>query len=694
MRISYATNFPPSAAVKAAKWPRRDSLKLNFHMRYRKTVWAALCSIFWIGGLSLLSNLNAFGQTVNRSHESPPPEHLLKTHCLACHRGTSAQGGFRLEGFLNGKEFASQPDRWKLIVDRVKNHEMPPQKAPMPSLDRREAFVTWAEAELKRAACSAGLQPGPSPIRRLNKQEYSASVRDLTGVQMDAGADLPADGAGGEGFDNAAETLFLSPIHAEKYLAAARTVLTAAFRDEKTKSRLLLATPNTTAVGAARLTPRAAAAISLRPFLRKAFRRDVQSADVESYLTLFDAARAKKLGFEDSVAFAMRAILLSPQFLFLSESPGTGTTPQKRDDFAFASRLSYFLWGTMPDTLLLDLASQGKLQQPEIVQWQIQRMLRHPRAHDFFKRFVEQWLGTRELGRLVKPDAKLFPDFQDEELRSDMAYQPIFFFQEIIQQDLSLLNLIDSRFTFVTQKMHRKLYAESLGIPNKELSEMMKRVDLPAKSDRGGLLGMPGILTVSSHPHRTSPVLRGKWLLDAMLGTPPPPPPPDVPELKQTAGSAKTLRAILTQHRENAVCASCHNRIDPLGFALENYDVLGRWRATEDGQPLDTTGELSDGTKFNGPRELKTALLQRKHLVIRNLTAKMLGYALGRGLILSDSCVVDAIVDQVAAHNYSGQTLIHAIVDSVPFRYRPPESSSTKIAPSIKMKEKGAVTAR
>ncbi|MCU1329453.1 MAG: Planctomycete cytochrome [Bryobacterales bacterium] len=563
--------------------------------------------------------------------------------------------------------------KWNSILNRVRNSEMPPRGAPAPPSEQREAFTTWLHEALKKEACSTGISAGAAPIRRLNRAEYSSTVRDLLNVQMDIGAGLPMDGAGGEGFDNAAETLFLSPVHAEKYLDAAKTALEFAAKDPRSRAKFMISTPRPG------VTPREAAREILTAFLPRAFRRPVDDADLQVYLGLFDIAQKGKATFDDSVLYALKGVLVSPQFLFRSEDPNPNPQPRPLDDYALATRLSYFLWGTTPDSLLLVLAKAGKLHDPEILQGQVARMLRNQRSFDFVQSFVEQWLGTRALGQTVQPDAKLFPAYAgDEELRGDVRYQPVLFFREILANDLSLLNLIDSKFTITTKKL-QKLYGLSIDPPRKDRGSQPQRIELPEGTHRGGLLGMSAILAVSSHPQRTSPVLRGKWILDAMLGTPPPPPPPDVPALEEPTGPApRTVRELLSQHRANPVCASCHSRIDPLGFALENYDAIGRWRDQESGKPVDAKGTLPDGTAFEGPDQLKTVLMARKDVFIRNLTNKMLGYALGRGLTLKDSCVVDTIVADVQNHDYRAGALINAVVMSVPFRYQV-ESTRAKV---------------
>jgi hypothetical protein len=276
------------------------------------------------------------------------------------------------------------------------------------------------------------------------------------------------------------------------------------------------------------------------------------------------------------------------------------------------------------------------------------------------------------LGQAFQPDPKLFPEWKDSELQGDIKNQPVLFFREILANDLSILDLLDSKWTIATRKLQRVLYKTDVKPARPNNQEQPQRIELPEGSHRGGLLGMSAVLEISSHPHRTSPVLRGKWLLETILGTPPPPPPANVPKLDETTSEKvpATLRERLAQHRANEVCANCHSRIDPLGFALENYDVLGRWRTEEAGKPIDAKGELPDGTTFEGPDQLKAALMGKKDLFVRNLVSKLLGYALGRGLTLQDSCTVDSIVAEAERSNYRAQALVNAIVMSVPFRYQ------------------------
>ena len=586
---------------------------------------------------------------------------LVGHYCAGCHQGKSPAGGLNLAALAAGKTPADEPAAWERIATRVRNSEMPPKGLPAPTPDERATFVAWIDGALKAAACGNGPTPGRYPLRRLNRDEYGSTLRDLLNVHVNAAHALPSDGAGGEGFDNAAETLFISPLHAEKYLAAAKEALEYAAKDPKSREVFLIAEPG------ADQSPDAAATKILSAFLPRAFRRPARAGEVDRYLTFFRGAQKHGESFDRSVLLALEAVLISPNFLFRVEEPNPNSEPRLVEDYALATRLSYFLWGSMPDSALFDLAAQGKLHDPEVLKAQVGRMLADVKARDFAERFVEQWLGTRELGRDIKPDQKLFPEYYDAEIQAAIRYEPVLFFQEILGKNLSLLNLLDSNFTVMTAKL-AKLY----GLKVKDLSQQPKHADLPEDSHRGGILTMSAVLAVSSYPQRTSPVLRGKWVLENILGTPPPPPPPNVPPLpeNQPGATAQTLRERLEQHRANAVCATCHDRIDPLGFALENYDVLGRWRTQDAGKPIDSSGQLPDGARIAGAGDLKKVLLERKDGFIRFFTTKMLGYALGRGLTPGDSCTVDRIVAKVAGESYSSQTLIREIVLSVPFRYQ------------------------
>jgi hypothetical protein len=591
---------------------------------------------------------------------------FLNTYCGSCHSGKSPAAGFAVTEVTGEDSIGNRAERWTRIAARVRNSEMPPPRStPAPPLEERESFVKWIDESLHADACALGPVAGVSPIRRLNRAEYTATIRELLNIHLNVGHDLPADGAGGQGFDNAAEVLFLSPVLAEKYMDAAKQSLEFAVRDSRARARIGIIEPSRS------LSPVQSAHNILQGFLPRAFRRPTAEKEMEPFLALFREAQQERQTFDSSVIYMLRGVLMSPKFLFRVEAPNAGTDARLLDDYALASRLSYFLWGSMPDEMLFDLAGTGKLHEPPVLKEEIGRMMRSGKSMDFMESFVTQWLGTRELGREFVPDAKVFPNYaSDADLRGDIRFQPIVFFHTMVANNAPVTDLIDSNWTIITKKLVT-LYGLDKSVLRKDNQEQPHRIDLPPDSNRGGLLGMSAVLAVSSYPYRTSPVLRGKWVLDAILGAAPPPPPPNVPTLPEHVGAQpQSMRERLAQHRENPVCASCHSRIDPIGFALENYDALGQWRTEDAGKAIDNSGELPDGTKFEGPKQLKAVLLEKKDLFLRNLTSRMLGYALGRGLTRKDSCTVDSIMAQLASNEYKSQALIEAIVMSPPFRYQ------------------------
>jgi len=605
---------------------------------------------------------------------------FLQAHCARCHKGERAKGKLDLTQFQTAASMSADPRRWGKIVARVEAGEMPPVGSEPPKAEERERFVSLTKQTLYAVLCEMGPRPGPAPLRRLNRTEYGATIRDLLRIEINLGQTIPDDGAGGEGFDNAAETLFLSPLHVEKYLVAAKEALDYAVKNPRSRAALLSGKqPEERRFGFGRrdstperdppTTPEQARAI-LQQFVPRAFRRPARDGEVDQYIELFEAAQKSGESWEQAVLFALRGVLVSPSFLFRLEEPNPTDQPRLVRPYEMASRLSYFLWASMPDQELMQAAAEGKLDAPEGLREQLGRMLKDRKTRESVESFVEQWLGTRELGRNVKPDPKL--NRYSNELEWALKQEPVLFFQYVLSEDRPLLDLIDSNYTFVDSKL-----ARHYGIRAEGLKQQLLKFDLPADSHRGGLLGMAGVLTVSSLPHRTSPVLRGKWVRETLLGSPAPPPPPNVPPLdeKQSAASPQTIRELLEQHRANATCASCHSLIDPIGFGLENYDLLGRWRSEEGGKPVDAKGELPDGTKFDGPQELKQVLIGRKDEFIRHLTTKILGFALGRGLTVEDQCTVEEIVKKVREGDYRSHVLIAEIVCSVPFRYRAAEGT-------------------
>jgi len=399
---------------------------------------------------------------------------------------------------------------------------------------------------------------------------------------------------------------------------------------------------------------------------RRAFRRPVTDADIRPLMAFYHAGR-REGDFDNGIEQALRAILVSPDFLFRIERDPAGLAPgtvYRLSDLELASRLSFFLWSSIPDDQLLTLAEQHRLHIPAVMHQQVRRMLADPRSQAFVQNFAGQWLYLRNLA-LAKPDPDVFPEF-DESLRKSFLEETNLFFGSVLREDRSVLDLLGANYTYLNQRL-----AEHYGIPNIYGSQF-RRVTL-TDPNRGGLLGQGSILTVTSYPNRTSVVQRGKWILENLLGTPPPPPPPNVPALQRQNHDGKLLtsREQMEQHRTNPVCASCHARMDPLGFALENYDGVGKWRTKDVGAVIDASGILPDGTKFTGPAGLKQALLSsHRDEYLQTVTEKLLIYALGRGLQYYDKPAIRAIVREAAPDNYRLSSLITAIVTSVPFEMR------------------------
>ena len=373
-------------------------------------------------------------------------------------------------------------------------------------------------------------------------------------------------------------------------------------------------------------------------------------------------------GFDAGIQRGLQRLLVSPEFLVRIERDRAASPVNASyaiSDLELASRLSFFLWSSLPDEELLKDAERGRLRKPEVMAGQVRRMLSDDRSRALVTNFAGQWLYLRNV-HAARPDTQLFPDF-DENLRLAFRRETEMLFETIVREDRSVLDLVGARYTFLNERL-----ARHYGVPGIYGSHF-RRVMLPADSVRGGLLGQGSILTVTSYPNRTSPVQRGKWILENIFGAGPPPPPPDVPELGERAEDGKLLsmRARMAQHRSNPVCASCHSQMDSLGLPLENFDAVGGWRDRgESNEAIDASGTLPDGTPFNGPRELREALLRRPDTFLATMTEKLLTYAIGRGLAYYDAPAVRAITRDAARDNYPFSQIVLGIVNSVPFQMR------------------------
>ncbi|MDA0205794.1 MAG: DUF1592 domain-containing protein [Acidobacteria bacterium] len=395
-----------------------------------------------------------------------------------------------------------------------------------------------------------------------------------------------------------------------------------------------------------------------------AYRRPVAEAEVQELIGLVEMVQRTGDPFEEGLALAMQRLLISPNFLFRIEH-GTelpGKPFQAVADYELASRLSYYLWSSMPDDELMRLAGEGRLRDEAVLDAQVHRMLQSPKAQALVKNFGGQWLQFRAL-ESIKPDRDVFPAFQ-EYLRKSMAEETEQFFAYIVQQDRPITDFIAADYTFLNEKL-----ANFYGIPGVKGNEFRK-VDL-AGTPRGGVLTQASILTVTSYANRTSPVLRGKWVLENILNAPPPPPPPGVPPLEESSvGPTASLRKKMEAHRTNTTCASCHARMDPLGFGLENFDAIGAWRTKDGEHDIDASGKLPDGRSFNGPTELREILTADRDAFTVGMTERMLTYALGRGLETYDRRTVRSIARETAENDYRLSSLVAGIVKSLPFQHR------------------------
>jgi hypothetical protein len=629
---------------------------------------------------------------------------------------------------------------------------MPPAKKKQPSPEQKEAIVHWVKNSVFHAD-PANPDPGRVTVRRLNRVEYQNTIKDLMGIKYNTQVEFPPDDTG-FGFDTISDVLTLPPMLLEKYMIAAEKIVAEAVPENKEpekpkdkdtdKDKEKIKERNETKAKAyARFFPgeipadaqgrRAYARAVLGDFARKAFRRPVVEKTVNRLAALAEEYYSKPgKTVEAGIGQAMVAVLASPRFLFReeeTEGKPSGAGYPLVDEYALASRLSYFLWSTMPDEELMRLADEGRLRQN--LSAQLARMLKDKRSRGLVDNFTGQWLRARDMDDIqiesvevlkrerganpemekfrrryreldergddqLSPEEKLektgiadsfFKRFQvplrpglSGDLRRDMRNETQEVFSYVLHEDRSLLELVDSDYTFLNQRL-----AEQYGITN-VTGDDMRRVTLPPDSPRGGVLTEGTVLVVTSNPTRTSPVKRGLFVLDCILGTPPPPPPANIPPLEDAAkgltNETPSLRETLAAHRANALCASCHNRMDPLGLAMENFSALGVWRASEFKEPIDAAGTLLTGEKFSSFKELKRILAQ-KHAedFYRTLTEKMLTYALGRGLDYYDVETVDQIVSRIEKSNGRASALLSGIVESAPFqKSRQPSSRPTKLA--------------
>jgi len=712
---------------------------------------------------------------------------FLSKYCLTCHAGPRPPAHVQLGDAKSIDDILRDTALWDRVARNISSSHMPPEGMPKPTESEREAIVTLLQTSIS-GNCKIK-DPGKVTMRRLNRQEYNNTIRDLTGLDLHLAEDFPSDDVG-YGFDNIGDVLSISPLLMEKYLRAAEVVAQRAivvpdnkpsrFDGERVKTtngvnvaegnslfffsngqayidqymtmagtyhvrasaygqqagsesakmgllidgkqvqefdvaaveahpqiyeasieldagkhRIALAFLNDyykpgkppedrnlivkffelskPPLKAASLPESHSAIIFVHPdganwkpaaqqiisrFALRAFRRPPTTTEVSRLMQLAEYVIKDGQPFEKAIQLCVQAVLSSPNFLFRVE---TDTQAQNLNGYELASRLSYFLWGSMPDSELFSLAQSGSLQKPEVLKSQVKRMLKDPRISALADNFAEEWLNLRKLA-LINPDPAQFGDFS-ESLRSAMLKETKLFFDGVVQNDRSVIDFLNAKYTYINGPL-----AKHYGIEGVDGDEFRK-VSLTG-TPRQGLLTQASILTLTSNPTRTSPVKRGKWILEQILNAPLPPPPPNVGVLpddgKQMA--AASLRQKMEVHRRNPMCATCHKKMDPLGFSLENFDAVGRWRSKDGKDVIDASGVLPDGTKFSGPTELSTLLLKQKKDFIEGLSEKLLTYAIGRGVEPYDKCSVDEISQSCASNSYHFSSLINAIVLSDPFR--------------------------
>lgn len=642
-------------------------------MRFVLEIRVSLLSQSAIGGLLAVVAISHLtpseAQTVNNGEllalkaetEKMFQKHItpfIKQHCIQCHSNRKpTEAGVNFSPALNAPGHAAFTEQWASAVARVKAHDMPPEYEDQPSDEERERFIRW-QLNLKYLSPK---DPGPFVIRRLTKTEYGNTLHDLFGVDGSIVDALP-DEVGGAGYLNS-----ISQLQLEQYLAIAEEVLDQVFKsDNGTASRFKknwLKRPPGPAKSDRKTAKQVAARVA-----KLAYRRPPSSTEIEVLLNVFDLGRQNDLAYSDALRLMLKSLLVSPQFLFITPAKTVTWDAEiiPLDDYQLASRLSYLLWATMPDRELMDLADRAELHQPEVLEAQVVRMLNDPRSRALFDGFAAQWLGISDLMERSF-DEKLFPQMNNR-LRTAMVDEARLLFENIVRENQSVVRLLDSEYSFLNEDL-----AAIYGIEEPVSGPEFRKVRL-TNENRGGILGMPATLAATSFPNRTSPVNRGVYVLERILGEHVPAAPPDVPALEgQSASSIEdlTLRQRTEMHRKDPVCANCHQLLDPIGFGLENFDAIGRWRERdESGQPIDASGELPGGKHFANPKELKAMLMDRADDFSRNVVERLLAYALCRQLEGYDEIVVDGLMQRVSRDDHRIQTLIRAVVTSYPFTHR------------------------
>ncbi len=578
-------------------------------------------------------------------------EPILQSYCYDCHGNGADEGGLELDGIDPTNMSIANQALWGKVWDNVLAETMPPGDMQQPTEADRLTLSRWIAQTVFHHDPDAP-DPGQVTIRRLNRSEYRFSILDLFGIDFPTEEYFLPDDTG-YGFDTIGDVMTVPPTLMDRYFIAAAKI------SEQLQEKKYGGEPSSQESSA----QWARARDVVRETATRVYRRPVDESTLETLLSLTQPEfQAGEVSFHEVIGRAVEAMLVSPRFLFRAEIP-TDSEPsadvQLIDEFSLASRLSFFLWSSMPDDELLSLATAGRLRTQQSDQ--VTRMLQDEKSSRMVQNFVGQWLQTRDvegihrgrhLDQLVRP------------LRRDMRDETYAFFTHIMREDREVIELITADYSFLTKDL-----ADFYGVPGVRGSEP-QQVNFPPESPRGGLLTHASVLMVTSNPDRTSPVKRGLFVLDSILGTPAPPAPPDVPALEDShvKGEVETMRAQLARHRANPECAVCHDRMDPLGLGLENFDAIGRWRDEDAGVPIDASSQLASGESFAGVRQLRRILAQKRRLFYRCLTKKLMTYALGRGIEYTDTPEVEAIVDRMLDGGGKFSTMLMGIVESPQFQ--------------------------
>ena len=646
-----------------------------------------------------------WAQESGKSSEIAP---LVEQFCSRCHGPETQSAGIDLTRLVTMRPLVRNRDAWDRVVGMLDTRRMPPPGAPQPSDAVRDEMLAILSREIHDFDYATIDDPGFERMRRLTHDEYDNTVRDLFGVEFNATDRFPDELTGSSGFENSSNTLFLQPSLMERYIAVAERVVELALPVEattethrRTRDLIFVAIP-----GGGFSETEAAAGV-LRRFLTRAYRRKATDDEVTRAVAQYGSGRASGLDHGGAVKGVLQSALISPKFLLRVEAGRDGADPFPVSEWELASRLSYFFWASMPDRELFELAAGGGLRDADTLRGQVDRMLADPKADTLGTTFAAQWLGFRHVGTRIWLDPIDNP-WCTATLMTAMRDESSLFFMSLLRDNQPIGRLIDADYTYVNEELATTLYGMD-GV----VGDHMRRVRLD-DPNRGGIIGQASILALTSSGKSTSPVKRGHYVLDTLLGTPPPPPPPNAGVLSKEVADMRGLsfREKVEMHSENESCRVCHNKIDPIGFGLENFDYFGRWRETYDfrrrvtdpdeadeviefqtetspdpitryykttRREIPTAGALPDGTVFSGPAGLKRALLETRHDdLVRQVVSKVLAYALGRQLEYYDEPAVQTIIATLEADDYRFQTLLQAIVASYPFQYKknPAEEST------------------